>query len=50
MEILPDEENTEKILFLIFFELNEKILKRKLPGFESIFLNDFQNPAQEVII
>ena len=29
MEILPDEEDAEKILFLIFFELNEKLLKRR---------------------
>jgi len=40
MKILPDEENAEKILFLIFFELNEKLSKRKLLGFEFIFFDN----------
>jgi len=45
MEILPDEENAGKILFLILFDLNEKISKRKLPGFEFIFFDTFQTLA-----
>ena len=50
MEILPDEENADKILFLIFFELNEKISKRKLPGFEFVFFDNFQTLAQEGMV
>lgn len=48
MEILPHEENADKILYLIFFELNEKISSRKLPGFELVFSDTFQSLAQEV--
>jgi transposase-like protein len=34
MEILPDEENSKKLLYLIFRNLNDKYLSRKLRGFE----------------
>jgi len=50
MEVLPEEENAEKIFFLIFFDLNERIPKRRLPGFESVFFDTFQNLVQEVMI
>jgi len=50
MKILPDEENADKILFLIFFELNEKISKRKLPSFEFVFFDNFQTLAQEGMV
>ena len=50
IEILPDEENADRILFLIFFDLNEKISKRKLPSFEFIFPQSFHSLAQEVIL
>jgi len=50
-EILPDEENAEKILFFYLFELNEKLSKRRLSGFEFIFFdNTFRPFTQEGII
>ena len=48
MEMLPEEENADKILFLIFYELNERISKKRLPGFELVFSDTFHNHAQEV--
>jgi len=48
MEMLPDEGNAEKILYLIFYDLNERLSKRKLPGFESVFSEPFHPLAQEV--
>jgi len=50
IEILPDEENADKILFPIFFDLNEKSQKRKLPNFEFIFSQTFHSLTQEVIL
>ena len=37
IEMLPEEENADKILFLIFYELNERISKGKPSGFELVF-------------
>jgi len=34
MEVLPEEENAEKILYIIFRDLNERYQRRKLRGFE----------------
>ncbi len=48
MEMLPEEENADKILFLVFYELNERISKKRLPGFELVFSDTFHNHAQEV--
>jgi len=48
MEMLPDEGNAEKILYLIFYDLNERLSKRKLPGFEYVFSEPFHPLAQEV--
>ena len=48
MEMLPEVENADKILFLIFYELNERISKKRLPGFELVFSDTFHNHAQEV--
>jgi len=50
MEVLPEEENAEKILFLIFCNLNERISKRKFPGFESVLFNTLHHLAREVIV
>ena len=50
IEILPDEENADKILFPIFFDLNEKSQKRKLPNFEFIFSQTFHSLTLEVIL
>jgi len=48
VEMLPDEENVDKILFLIFYELNERVSQRKLPGFELVFSDTSHPFAQEV--
>jgi transposase-like protein len=48
MEILPREENAENILYLILYDLNEKLFQRKLPGFESAFSETHHPTAQEV--
>jgi transposase-like protein len=48
MEILPEEENADKILYLIFSDLNERYLRRRLPGFEIVFSQRLQSVAQEV--
>ena len=34
MEVLPEEERTEKILYVIFRDLNERYSRRRLRGFE----------------
>jgi hypothetical protein len=48
MEILPREENAENILYLILYNLNEKLFQRKLPGFESAFSEPHHSITQEV--
>ena len=48
MEMLPEEENADKILFLIFYELNERISKKRLPSFELEFSSTFYNYAREI--
>ncbi len=48
MEILPCEENAEKILYLILYDLNERLSRRKLPGFESALSEPSHPLAQEV--
>jgi len=52
MEILPEEENAEKILYLIFKDLNEYYQRRRLRSFEEAmedFLESKNFAVQEVI-
>jgi hypothetical protein len=49
METLPHKENTENILYLFMYNLNNrKLLRRKLPGLESAFSEPYFSIAQEV--
>jgi transposase-like protein len=53
MEVLPEEERAEKILYLILREPNERYQKRKLRGFEAIlerYTEEISSSVREEVI
>jgi len=43
MEVLQGEESTEKVVYVILRELNERYMSRKLKGFEAAIERYYEN-------